>query len=177
MTEQQFVISVSPCVCCHQQHQQSCSVNVLQQELQSEIMSLLLVSMSLCCRERWWTTCCNHITLPWRKPHLQSFCPAAGVAESQQDVKHCGRRETLLHQKDEKKTLNCLPDKNICLPWLTARIFEWKFFMLLFFTMYSSMGSLAVWMLSSRALERLNFCRAEKAKKNKNTTFTIPAAQ
>lgn len=42
-------------------------------------------------------------------------------------------------------------------PWLTARIFEWKFLALLFFTMYSSMGSLAVCTLNARALEKLSF--------------------
>lgn len=48
-------------------------------------------------------------------------------------------------------------------PWLTARIFEWKFLVLFFFTMNSSMGSLAVRTLRSLALEKLNFCRADEA--------------
>lgn len=44
-------------------------------------------------------------------------------------------------------------------PWLMASIFEWKFLSFSFFTMYSSIGSLAMRMLNSLALEKLSLCK------------------
>lgn len=63
-----------------------------------------------------------------------------------------------------KNTSPRLTDRHYRLPWLMARILEWKFLTLIFFTMYSSIGSLAVRSLSSVALERLNFYGRESTK-------------
>ena len=55
-------------------------------------------------------------------------------------------------------------------PWLIARIFEWKFLLLSFLTMYSSIGSRAICMLNSLALEKLSLCERDVSKKVRQMT-------
>lgn len=119
----------------------------------------------------------------WRNPFLQETTSAAPVSScrSPRTLTRCRTlwtNGTIFKINKGVMEGKCKINKSVTdgrcgLPWLTARILEWKFFALFFFTMYSSTGSLAVRTLSSAALDRLSFCSREPTRQTTDSVFYL----